>query len=254
MRAEVEWYARRASPVHGWDARWKLVAAAICLAALAGLRTPVVAAAAGGLAAGGLLLARLPVRLVLGRLAAAQIFLLPCLMFLPFSMGGETVAVGPLKPARAGLELTGVLYLRALALITVGLAVVYSTPMVTLLRGLQALHWPRLLVEITLLTYRYLFTLWWELTRMRWALAARGFRARGRVQNHRTLAQVVGVTLVRSVERTGRIQQALRCRGFDGRLRLRQPWRSSIADRLKTLAVGAGAVALWLWDRLLAGG
>jgi cobalt/nickel transport system permease protein len=146
------------------------------------------------------------------------------------------------------------LYLRALAIVTLGLAVVYSTPMVVLLRALQAFRLPRVLVEITLLTYRYLFTLWWELTRMRWALAARGFQTRGGLRSHRTLAQVVGVSLVRSMERTERIQLALRCRGFQGRLRTLQNFHSGRADRFKALAATAGAVALLVWERHAWGG
>jgi cobalt/nickel transport system permease protein len=254
MRAEVELYAHRASPVHAWDARWKLAAAGLFMAVLVSLQTPAAAALGVAVAFAWLAAARLPARQVLGRLGAAQIILLPCLVILPFSWGGETTRLGPLNPSLEGLRLAGLLYLRALAIVTLGLAVVYSTPMVVLLRALQAFRLPRVLVEITLLTYRYLFTLWWELTRMRWALAARGFQARGSLRCHRTLAQVVGVSLVRSVERTERIQLAMRCRGFQGRLRTLQRFHSRRADWLKALAAAAGAVALLAWERHAWGG
>ncbi len=249
MRAEVELYARRRSPVHDWDARWKLAAAGVLAAVLVSLQRPGPLVVGLVLAAGGLALARLPARLVLGRLGAAQIILLPCVIILPLSAGGEVVTLGPLALSREGLRLAGVLYLRALALVTLGLVVVYSTPMVVLLRALQAFRLPRVLVELTLLTYRYLFTLGWELTRLRQALAARGFRAGGRLRDHRTLAQVVGVTLVRSVERTERIQLALRGRGFEGRLRTLQTFHPRPADRLKTLGAVVLAAALLVWER-----
>lgn len=249
MRAEVELYARRHSAVHDWDARWKLAAAGAFAAVLVSLHRPATLAAGLVGAAAGLALARLPLRLVLARLGAAQIILLPAAVILPFSAGGETVRLGPLNPSLEGLRLAGALYLRALALLTLGLVVVYSTPMVVLLRALQAFHLPRVLVELSLLTYRYLFTLWWELTRLRWALATRGFRAGGRVRDHRTLAQVLGVTLVRSVERTERIQLALRCRGFQGRLRTLQSFQTRPADVFKTAAAAGLAGALLLWER-----
>jgi len=254
MRSEVELYARGNSPVHAWDARWKLAAAALFAAVLVSLQTLAAAALGAGLALGWLLAARLPARLVLGRLAAAQFILLPCLVVLPFSAGGETLRAGPWELSREGLRLAGVLYLRALALVTLGLAVVYSTPMVVLLRALQAFRLPRVLVEIALLTYRYLFTLWWELTRMRWAVAARGFAGRGGLRDYRTLAQVLGVTLVRSVERTERIQQALHCRGFQGRLRTLQQFRARPADGFKALLAVALAAALLVWERGGGGG
>lgn len=249
MRAEVELYARRCSPVHDWDARWKLAAAGVFAAVLVTLHRPEVLAAGWALVAAGLAPARLPARLVLARLGAAQFLLLPAVIILPFSAGGETVRFGPLTPSLEGLRLAGVLYLRALALVTLGLGVVYSTPMVVLLRALQAFRLPRVWVELALLTYRYLFTLGWELTRLRWALATRGFRAGGRLRAHRTLAQVLGVTLVRSVERTERIQLALRGRGFQGRLQTLQTFRSRPGDLLKAAALGALAGALLLWER-----
>lgn len=254
MRAEVELYAHGTSPVHGWDARWKLAAAGVFAGVLVSLQTPRAAAVGAVLALGGLAAARLPFRLVLGRLGAAQILLLPCLVILPFSAGGETFVVGPFALSREGVQVAGLLYLRALALVALGLAVVYSTPMVVLLRTLEVLRLPRVLVEIALLTYRYLFTLWWELTRLRWAVAARGFAGRGRIRDHRTLAQVLGVTLVRSVERTERIQQAMRCRGFQGRLRTVQQFHARPVDGLKALGVALLAAGLLVWERGGAGG
>lgn len=249
MRAEVELYARRASPLHRWDARWKTAALGLMAAVLVAVGTPQVAAMGAGLAIGILLAADLPGSLVMGRLAAAQAILLPCLVILPFTFGGETLAAGPLELSREGLRLAALLYLRALALLTVGLALVYSTPMVVLLQALQAFRLPRVLLEITLLTYRYLFTLWWELTRMRWALATRGFRARGSLRSHRTLANVVGVSLVRSVERTERIHFALQCRGFQGRLHSLHRFHSEPKDWLKALAVVAAGAVLLVCDQ-----
>jgi cobalt/nickel transport system permease protein len=248
MRAEVELYARQASPVHAWEARWKLASLAALATAVVTLHHPAVAALAAAVALGLLFAAGLPGRLVGKRLATAQVILLPCLVILPFSFGGPTLPLGPLQLSREGLHWAALLYLRALALITLGFALVYSTPMVVLLRALQAFRVPRVLVEIALLTYRYLFTLMWEWTRMRWALATRGFQARATGHGHRTLAHVVGVSLVRSVERTERIQFAMRCRGFQGRLRTLHEFRSRPADVLKALACLAVAALLLFLD------
>lgn len=254
MRAEVELYARRSSPLHDWDARWKVAALTLVVAALVTVDTPLAAAFGAAFAFGLLLTAHLPGRLVLGRLGAAQALLLPCLVILPFSFGGATWALGPLRLSQEGLRLATLLYLRALAILTLGLAVVYSTPMVVLIHTLQRFRLPRVLVVITLLTYRYLFTLWWEWTRMRWALATRGFQARGSLRSHRTLANVVGVSLVRSVERTERIQLALQCRGFQGRLRTLHRFHSEPADWLKALACAGVAVLLLALDHGWQGG
>lgn len=249
MRAEVERYARGVSPVHVWEVRWKLAAAVGWAAALVGLHRweTAVAVLAAGLA--GLAVARLPARLVLTRLAQAQLMLLPVLVVLPLAGGGETFRLGPLTLSGDGLRQAGVLYLRALALISLGLLVVYTTPMVALMSALEAFRLPRAGVDLALLTHRHLFTVGGELTRLRWALAARGFVARGRPESYRTLARLVGVTLVRSVERAERVQLALRARGFQGRCPVGPRTAAGVADRVKTLAVLLAAAALVFWDR-----
>jgi len=243
MRAEVELHARRSSLVHDWDGRWKLASLGLIATVLVTVDTPAAAACGAMFAVGLLPAARLPWRLIVGRLGAAQALLLPCLVILPFAFGGETWSLGPLRLSQEGLRLAALLYLRALALLALGLTVVYSTPMVVLIHTLQRFRLPRALVVITLLTYRYLFTLWWELTRIRWALATRGFQPRGTLRSHRTLANVVGVSLVRSLERTERIHFALQCRGFEGRLHTLHRFHSERADWLKAL-VCAGLAAL----------
>jgi cobalt/nickel transport system permease protein len=247
MRAEVEFFAHRRSPLQAWDARWKIASLAVWTAAAVSLHSVPVAALSAGLAATLLWTGRLPWRVLLARLAAAQVLLLPCLLVLPFTFPGERVQIGPVAVSAEGLRVAALLYLRALAALALALAVVYSTPMISLLRALQSLRLPRALVEISLLTYRYLFSLWWELTRMRWALATRGFGGWSASARIRPLASVIGVSLVRSVERTERIHQAMRCRGFAGRLHGARRFEAGPADRLKAaLGVVVAAGLVWL--------
>jgi cobalt/nickel transport system permease protein len=192
MRAEAELYARRDSPLHRWDARWKTVTMAIIVAVMVTLES-VWAGSAGVLAAFGFLIwGRLPAGLLVRRLMAAQALLLPCLVILPLTIPGQPFASGPLYGSKEGFQLALLLNLRALGILGMAFAVVYSTPMVVWLRAVQSLGFPRRLIEISLMTYRYLFTLGWELTRMRWALVVRGFRNRPTRATWRTLAQVVG--------------------------------------------------------------
>jgi cobalt/nickel transport system permease protein len=249
MKAEAERLARGSSPLHAWDARWKAVTLALVVAVLVSVAHVWVALVGVVLSFGLLACGRLPLGMVLRRLVTAQVLLLPCLLILPFTVPGEPVAWGPIVVRQEGVELALLLNLRALSILAVAFAVIYSTPMVVLLRALQALGLPRRLVEITLMTYRYLFTLGWELTRMRWALAVRGFRNRACFATYRTLAQVTGVTLLRSLERTERVRQALYCRGFQGQLRTLHEFRSGPLDWLKAGICLVLAVGIVMVDR-----
>jgi cobalt/nickel transport system permease protein len=254
MRAEVELYARRSSPLHGWDARYKLVGLGLLAVVLATVDSLWVAALGLASALGFLLMARLPGGLVLARLGAAQVILLPCLVILPFTFGGEKVMLGGISVSLEGARVAALFYLRALGIMTLGIAVIYSTPMVVLLRAAQGLRLPRRLVEIALLAYRYVFTLASEWARVRWALAARGFTVRGRRRTYRPLANVIAMSLVRSAERTERIQQAMSCRGFQGRLHTLQSFEAGPADWLKAVACAGVALALWALDWRIPGG
>jgi cobalt/nickel transport system permease protein len=249
MKAEVELYAHRSSPLHAWDARHKLVALG-CLAVVLAMLNSLTAAALGlASALAFLLMARLPAKLILGRLAAAQVILLPCLLILPLTFGGERMTLGGIAVSAEGLRVAALFYLRALSVMTLGIAVIYSTPMVALLRAAQALLLPRIIVEIALLAYRYLFTLASEWTRVRWALAARGFAVQGRKRTCRPLANVIAMSLVRSAERTERIQQAMCCRGFQGTIRTLQTFDAGPTDWIKAAACAAVALVLWALDR-----
>jgi cobalt/nickel transport system permease protein len=249
MQAEVERYARRTSPLQAWDARWKIVSLAVLMLVLASL-DGLPGALLGAAGALGLLgCARLPWRFLVRRLAAAQVFLLPCLLVLPLTFTGEPFWIGDVRLSSEGLRVAGLFYLRALALVAVAMALVYSTPMMSLLRALQELRLPRVVVAVTLLTYRYLSTLAGEFNRMRWALAARGFSPRRGPAAWRPLANVVGVALVRSLERTERLQHATRSRGFTGQLRTLQGFPGGPANWLKSAACLGAAAGLWLLDR-----
>lgn len=249
MQAEVESHARRPSPLHFWDARWKVATLGVAMAVLASLHT-LPAAGLGTAAALALLsAARLPLRLAARNLASAQVFLLPCLLVLPFTFSGDPFLVGGLSVSAEGLRLAALFYLRAFALVAMAMALAYSTPMMSLLRALQDLRLPRVLLGVTLLTYRYLSTLADEFHRMRGALATRGFRPGCGPKAWRPLANLVGAALVRSLGRADRIARATRTRGFTGHL---PDWPAPVRQKSRWLPSAACAtvtLAVWLVDR-----
>ena len=103
-----------------------------------------------------------------------------------------------------------------------------------------------------MLTYRYVFLIVEELSRIRTALRVRGFRAKTDAHTYRTIGQVAGTLLVRSHERAERVEQAMRSRGFDGEFRSLHEFRTQPADVLAfSLIVGYAALVLaWdLWTR-----
>jgi len=88
-----------------------------------------------------------------------------------------------------------------------------TTPIAELLRVLQRLHVPGLLVTTLALMYRYLFVLVDEAERMQRARFSRTFDRR-RWHGWKSLGSVVGQLFVRSTERAERIYAAMLARGW----------------------------------------
>src|SRR5207247_10850390 len=162
--------------------------------------------------------ARLPVAWVLRRYAALALFLGPFVVLLPILQGAE------------GGRLAVLVSLKGFAVVTIALVLLGTAPLPTTLHAAQRLRVPGILVQVALLSYRYVFVLTDELGRLRRALRARGFRARPNRQTYRTAGHVVGTLLLRGAERAEGVAQAMRCRAFDGRYRSLAEFRTRSGD------------------------
>jgi cobalt/nickel transport system permease protein len=229
------------SPLARLDPRWRLLALLLALIVAAFLHTLLAATVA---LAGALLLAflaRMPwdwfgSRLLLLAVPLA-VFVLPA----PFLAGGDFLD---------GARLAGLFTLKAAGLATLAAVLLVSAPLDATLKAAHALYLPGLLIQLTLLSYRYLFVLGDELARLRVALRVRGFRNRANRHSYRTVGHACGTLLVRGYERAERVSSAMRCRGFDGRFRSLADFRTRLRDVLALATVagaGAGLVGLDVW-------
>ena len=83
-----------------------------------------------------------------------------------------------------------------------------------------------------------------EFARLRTALRVRGFRNRADLHSYRTIGQVAGTLLVRSHERSERVGQAMRCRGFDGQFRSLTQFHTAARDVLLFLIITLPTIVL----------
>ena len=238
------------SPLARWDARWKLAAVLVAVAGVATLNHLLPAAVALGAALGLLVLARLPGRWVRVRLAVFAVAALPFLLVLPFTLNGPAWKVGPVRVSEPGVVAGLAVLCRALAIGSLTLVLVGTAPLHQTLTAAARLRVPGVLVLLALLAYRYTVLLSDELRRMRTAARVRGFRVAATAHGYRTLGHLTGAVLVRGADRADRVADAMRCRGFDGRLHTLAAFRTTPADVVSCLLVVAGTAALVAWDRL----
>jgi cobalt/nickel transport system permease protein len=228
------------------------VAAVLFALAVVSLHRFPAAAAAFTMALGIALGSGLTVAVLIRRLLALEGFLLVLLLTLPFTLSGETVfTLGSLNASREGVQASALILLKANAVILVLLALVGGLEPVVFGHALARLGVPRKLVHLLLFTVRQIHLLQREYLRLRQAMRARAFVPRSNRHTWNSFAYLMGMLLLRSVERARRVLAAMRCRGFDGRLYLLNGSRWGSADTLGLLGFGLLAAGLPILDRCL---
>lgn len=224
-------FARGTSFVHGLDPRVRLAAAAAFSVCAALLRGPVAAGAALALAGAILALARPPLALLARRVAVVNVFILFLWATVPASVPGEALLeLGPLDISREGVALAWLVTLKSNAILLVFLALVATMDSPTMGHALDRLGVPPKLVFLFLFTYRYLHVIAEEWQRLLTAARLRGFVPRTGMRSYRTIAHLLGMVLVNSFDRSGRVYQAMVLRGFTGRFASVARFRAEARD------------------------
>lgn len=237
-----------------FDPRARVLFAALLALTIVSLTSPA-SAGAGLLAALGLaLLAGVSLR-GLRYLLPFELLLFVLLLTLPFSVPGEPVFVmGPLTASAEGVRLAALIVLKANAVVLALLGLVAVLGPAPAIHALGRLGAPAKLCELLSLTLRQIALVADEYQRMRQAMRARAFVARSDRQTWRALGWLIGMLLVRSMMRGQRVSEAMRCRGFDGRLHLLQlyHWRRDDTALLAGATVACAAlVAADRWHGVL---
>ncbi|SOB99960.1 cobalt ECF transporter T component CbiQ [Rhodobacter maris] len=186
-----------------------------------------------------------PARPVLKRMAAMDGFILFMLVLLPFTTPGTPLfTLWGFGASREGMRDALDILLTANAVVLMVLLLPGTLEPVTLGHALGRLGVPAALVNLLLFTVRYITVLESEYQRMRQAMRARAFSARTNLHTLVSLGYLVGMMLVRAQERSERVLQAMKCRGFTGALPLIDTMRWRRADTAWALGFAALLAAL----------
>jgi cobalt/nickel transport system permease protein len=221
------------SLLHRLDPRLKLAAvlAWSLLAALARTCPAALFALAGALAFAAL--GRLAPGPTIKRLAVVNFFLIFIWFFLPFTVPGEPwLTLGVITVTRPGLELTLLLTIKVNAAALGAMAVFGTSSVNQLAAAARRLGAPEKLTAVFLLTLRYFHLLKMEYARLRQALKIRAFRPGLNLHTFKTYANLVGILLVRGVDRAERVHAAMLCRGYTGRFWFHDHFRFTGRDWL----------------------
>ena len=137
-------------------------------------------------------------------------------LFLPMLLVfGLSVPITQMDQGAAWSWMLG-LWLRCTVAFLAGLWLIHVMPFPELLATLLRWRCPILMVAMLAFMYRYIFILWDELARLRHARDARDFGRGSLKMRWTTNAQLIGLLLLRAMERAERTHQAMLARGWDG--------------------------------------
>lgn len=180
------------------------------------------------------LVSRVPFREFRGKMFVLNMFVLMIIGTTPWGSGGETLFRvgdvcsyewnGLVKALLVGVKANTIL------LLTMGLTA--TIDVVTLGHALSHLRVPAKLSHLFMFSVRFLDVIHREYLRLKMAMKVRGFHAGMNLRTYKTLACFAGVLIVRSVDRSERVENAMKCRGFHGDFHLFHHFRLSGADLL----------------------
>lgn len=111
------------------------------------------------------------------------------------------------------------LWMRCTISFLAGLWLIHVLPFPQLLATLLRWRVPKILVAMLGFMYRYIFILWEELARLKQARDARQFGEMSFLKQWLGNAQLIGLLLLRAMERAERTHHAMLARGWDGEIR-----------------------------------
>ncbi len=244
-RFDPERYSRLGSPIHRWDPRARIVSLFVLIfsVALAGD----IPQALAGLFISFLLImiSRLPLSHVARFMKWPILFLLPFVVILPLTAGGEPLfSISILSPSAQGLFLGLLFFIRGTGAALLSLLIVGTAPFTVTIKALQDLGLPGSLTQIFLFAYRYVFLLGEELQTMIRSMESKGFVKKSNSRTAWVLAKALAMILIRSYERSENVFLAMLSRGYSGKISYGKTCKISVNDFFKGFLVVGAAVGI----------
>ena len=216
MKLSLDKYAYIKSPIHSWDHSSKLISLLALIFTFAFVNKLALLPAMVAVTATLFILSRLPFSFLLTRLRYPGWFITAVVIFLPLTMGDTIIFnLGSLSIKAEGCRAMVLIVTRFVCILTVSLVLFGTAPFLTSIKAMRFLGLPGVIVDMMLLTYRYLEQFGESLKKMQRAMRLRGFNSHGfNRRNFNMLANLAGSLLVRSYEQSQRVYQAMILRGY----------------------------------------
>ncbi|MEM9274889.1 MAG: cobalt ECF transporter T component CbiQ [Cyanobacteria bacterium P01_F01_bin.143] len=231
MKLTLDRYAHLESPMHRWQQKYKLIGLLGLIFAFSFISSLILLPIIISITIIIFATSRLPLSYLISRLRYPGYFILAVVFLLPF-VAGDTIIWqwGWLNLRWEGCQETLLIVVRFFCILTVSLVLFGTATVLNSIKGLRGLGLPQVILDMTLLTYRYLEELGEMLKTMQRAMRLRGFNPhRFNYRQIEILTRLIGSLIVRSYERSTRIYQAMILRGYGYKV----PGKTSVYKRQK---------------------
>ncbi|MDL2261731.1 cobalt ECF transporter T component CbiQ [Methanimicrococcus sp. OttesenSCG-928-J09] len=163
--------------------------------------------------------AKLPIRFVIKRIWSPFLFILLFAAALLLSGGeGEILwSIGFLDITAESALNAALILIRATAAIIMITALLATTRFDIIVKVLYDLKMPVFLLQILMFSYRYIFVFSDELDNMRNSMAAKGFRPKLSMRMFSSIANMLGMLLIKSFERGDEVYRSMIAKGYTGK-------------------------------------
>jgi cobalt/nickel transport system permease protein len=241
-------FSSGASPLHRADARAKIFSA--CILSFTTAMAQSTFGAGIALGAGFILvrIAGLSLPLVLRRALPANLFFSFLFVSLALTYPGEAWPMWHMV-SLDGVDKAVLIIMKGNAVLLIVFSLMATSTMSELVRGMQALGLHHKLVLLLAFVHRQSVLSAREMERMLKAATQRCFEPKPDARTLRTYASMVGIAILRSIDRAQRIQNAMIMRGFEGRFySLEETTPYTLVDRCILAACATAAIIIFLAD------
>lgn len=251
MPLDIDRFAHLQTSIHRWDPRFKILSLGIFIFGVAILKTIPLAVIALVMAMIFLKITGLPFHFIYHGMKWVVFFLAPFFVIMPLSYPGEAAFyIWKIPFAWEGLRLASLIFIKAITIVLTTYAIFGSARFDISMIALQHLKCPKIIVQLLLFTYRYIFVFIEEMKRMDTAMRCRGFVMKTDLNTLRVMGNFVGTLLVRSIERTSRVYKAMLSKGYQGEFHTMVRFNAGWKDFVKAALVLSVSMALLAGDLL----
>ena len=245
--------SRRTRVFENWDTSLKVPALFLLMMSMALIRDQSLIPLLPCVAVILFIASGIPLSLLLSRFRAPVLFLLFVSVFLIlFSGDKDLLIIGPVALKSQGTILAMNTCVRVLSVITVGIIMIHTTPLSGLSGKLKSMMIPHIIVDIGIMTGRYIMVIGEDYTKMKTARKLRGYvPGKSIARRFGVIVPTAATLLIKGFQQSERVFNAMRMRGYgsgaaaeDRKYALERPSIASFLMFLATVSVSVLLIVL----------